>query len=112
MPRPRFTTLQLLLLTTLVALLAALFTSAWRLQPQLSFGILRDGPCQIRVVSGESSWLIRDGDLPMIPIHARVAQIAPSLFALAMWAAAWGIVRNNSRQSLTIAGKRGRESLA
>src|SRR5690349_24797427 len=98
---PRFSTLQLVLLTTLIALLTGLFTSAWRLRPQIGFAVRHNGPCEILVRSGQSIWLVEDGRMPLIPIQARLVQIASPLLALAFWAAAWGIVRKRSQQSLT-----------
>jgi hypothetical protein len=110
---PQFTTLQLLLLTTIAALLVGLFTTAWQLRPRF---FLRDGdPTPYVFVKSpikpfSDLYRFDEGRVFLIPITRRLAPVSTFIGGLTAWAIAWGIVRKRSRESLAANGNPKRES--
>ncbi len=101
---PQFTTMQLLLLTTLAALLAGLFTTAWRMRADLILS-LDFAPLVVikytpRPISKEYLYYVKDAPGILALISARLLQIALFISSFASWSAAWGIVRKRGRESL------------
>src|SRR5436305_11969109 len=103
---PRFTTLQLVLRMTLAALVAGLFTSAWKWRPVWTLvevtcpnsAVPQPGPIQVFA----ERRLYADA----IPLSARAGPMAACIVGFAVWAAAWGIVRKRGRESLAKIGAR------
>src|SRR5438067_13224487 len=100
---PRFTTLQLLLVTALAGLVAGLVTSSWK-WGWILVDIDDVGP-------GESphQWLSRSelGSafqqyiyVGGVPIDMRIVPTATFIVGFAVWAAIWGIARKRGRESL------------
>jgi hypothetical protein len=104
---PRFTTLQLLLITTMAALVAGLFTSAWRWQPVwvLADIIHSDAPAAGSASPLGHFW-VTEVYTDAIPIKARAAPMAAFIASFAVWAVVWGIVRKRGRESLAKNGSR------
>src|SRR5437773_835062 len=102
MPRPRFTTLQLLLVTTLAALLTGLFTSAWALRPIWVMDEIQPDPGRPVIHPKTGAWTVHHSisQHDLIPINERIMNGGAFCGAFAIWAAVWGIVRKLPRQSL------------
>jgi hypothetical protein len=104
---PRFTTLQLVLITTLAALVAGLFTSAWKWRPVWTLvevthpnsAVPQPGPIQVFT----ERRLYADA----VPLSARAVPMAASIAGFAAWGVAWGIVRKRGRESLAKIGAPG-----
>src|SRR5262245_49485850 len=104
---PRFTTLQLMLLTTLAALLAGLFTSAWKLRPVwvLADVIHSDAPPAGSANPINHFW-VKEIYRDAIPIEARAAPMAAFIVGFAPWALVWGVARRRGRDALRRTGYR------
>jgi len=98
---PRFTTLQLGLITTLAALLAGLFTCAWKWRPVwvLADVIYFDAPLAGSGDAVEYLWN-KQNYIDAVPMRARAAPMAAFVVGFVAWAAVWGVVRKRGRESL------------
>src|SRR6478752_17265 len=98
---PRFSTLQLLLLTTLAALLTGLITVALQWRPRwIEVEIAHTK--NIMPTGGVVATWERQvyASMDAIPATARIPPMAAFIVALAIWAAIWGVVRKRGRESL------------
>jgi hypothetical protein len=108
---PRFTTLQLLLVTTLAALLAGLLVSAWRMRSTW-YMATSPGHSATKIYRGEHVSLPSEIPLALTTTERlyvfrlfglRIVPLLPAAMftsGFAIWAAAWGIVRKRTRESL------------
>lgn len=99
MPRPRFTTSQLILITTLAALIAGLFTSAWKWQPVWALADVTHSPPTETASPIEHFW-VKEIYVDAIPITVRIVPIAAFIMSFTLWATLWGIVSKRVRESL------------
>src|SRR5436190_20410423 len=109
MPRPRFTTLQLLLVTTLTGILVGLFMSAWQWGPHWVLVDVDDvAPSeshqQLRLTSEFGLIWQREIYAGMFPANVRIVPISAFISVLAMWSVVWGIVLKRGRESLAKKG--------
>jgi hypothetical protein len=98
---PRFTTLQLLLITTLAALLAGLFTSAWPCG-YLMIVDLAPGASD-PVPSWRGDFVLKLGETTFVgavPLSRRTVTALCFIGCFGTWGAAWGIARKRGRESL------------
>jgi len=104
---PRYTTLQLVLLTTLAALVAGLFTSAWKWRPVwvLADVIHSDAPPADSANPIDHFW-VKEIYRDAVPIEARAAPMAAFIVGFATWALVWGVARKRGRDALAKKGYR------
>jgi hypothetical protein len=100
MQLPRFNTLQLLLVTTLAALLAGLFMSAWEWHPVwVLTGVVESMPTVIDANGALEITTVERWYTDAIPLSKRGTPIAFFIASFVIWAGIWGMVRKRSRGS-------------
>jgi hypothetical protein len=98
---PRFTTLQLGLITTLAALLAGLFTCAWKWRPVWVLAAVVHPEPAIQIFSDPYELTVEHRFYTdAISAKTRLAPMAAFVVGFVAWAAVWGVVRKRRRESL------------
>src|SRR4029079_17687847 len=98
---PRFTTLQLGLITTLAALLAGLFTCAWKWRPVWVLAAVVHPEPAIQIFSDPYELTVEHRFYTdAISAKTRLAPMAAFVVGFVAWAAVWGVVRKRRREFL------------
>ena len=98
---PRFNTLQLLLVTTLAALLAGLFTSAWRWHPVwVLTDTIYSQPSVADANGAVEVTTVQRWYTDAIPLSSRLTPIGSFVASFVAWAVVWGLTRSRGRESL------------